>query len=131
MLNDTLQLRDDATALAVSLKSWLGPQRTLRSSADGKTELTIGHQASNENPGYDTQRSVVRIQKSFEIEDSGKSVKAYVQFTMSVPKETVTANQMANLVAQLINFLTDPNQTSGGVGFDDCAGAPLLYAAEP
>jgi hypothetical protein len=138
MLNNTVYLAKSSTDgenIAVALIDGPTNQKTLRSSSDGRTQLSIGHQSSNENPGFVTQRSNVRISRSFEIEDTGKSVDAYAQLTLSVPRDEVTAAQLGELVCLLVNMLLTPNLAVDEDGqINGQASLPLvarLYAGEP
>jgi hypothetical protein len=110
-------------------------QATLRQGSDGLTQLSIAHQATNENPGFETVRSTVRFHKLFEIEETGKTAKGYVQFTMSFPKNVADQDAMAQLAAELVSFLTQ-TENSGAtedpdIGADALIAIPRLYAGEP
>ncbi|DAD51911.1 TPA_asm: coat protein [ssRNA phage Esthiorhiza.4_6] len=108
-------------------------RKTSRPSADGKTVLTIAHQDSNENPGFSTQRSTVRIARSFTSSDSDAVVTPYVQFTMSVPKDEVSVAQIEAMVNQLVTFLKSAeNSAEASVHYDgDYSSIPRLWAGEP
>jgi hypothetical protein len=89
-------------------------RKTIRSSVDSTGQpfvFTIGHQSSNENPGFDTTRSVVRLETTKVDPASGKPLTAYVQLVLSVPKVgTVFAPlDLTLLNLRLIAFL----QTQG------------------
>jgi hypothetical protein len=134
MFDNTLTLTDGAADIATAIIDGPAGRKTLRSSADGVTQLTIAHQDSNENPGYVTQRSNIRVSRSFEIEDTGKSVSAYAQLTLSVPKDTVDEAAAMKLIAMLVNFLALSEAGAFGSAIMDSAsqvGAKRLYAGEP
>lgn len=108
MFNNTLNLASTSDALQnVGTAILDGPnnRKTVRGSADGKTILTIAHGESNENPGFVTQRSNVRNSLLKEVGDTGKSISAYAQLTISFVKEEVTAAELQTLISQLVNFL--------------------------
>lgn len=122
------------TIVSTALINGPANRKTERSSADGKTGLTIAHQESNENPGFPTQRSNVRINHVFDVAESDRTVNGYVQFTMSFPKDHVTAGQMSVLVAQLVNFLRHAENSSDevlSVSDSFWTAIPRLMAGEP
>lgn len=109
-------------------------RKTLRSSADSLTVLSIAHQESKENGVIPTQRSNVRIETSKEVEDSGTFAVGYVQFTMSIPKGIFSVSDTKALVAQLINFLDQGDSSSPEPVVDsgtDLGPVDRLYAGEP
>jgi hypothetical protein len=139
MFNNTTQLYRnavDADTIVTALISNNG-QRTVRAGDDGGlTELTIAHSASNENGVIPTQRSNVRVSFLKEIGDTDKLAKAYVQFTMSVPKGTFTSTEVQILAAELINFLCYGDSVLaasavGAIQSSDVGSVPRLYAGEP
>lgn len=126
----------EATGIPVVLTEVDG-RKTLRSSADGVRGLTIAHQESNENPGFVTTRSNVRISRTVEVDESDKQVKPYVQLTISCPRGQVDLDAVAAMVSELINFLTRGENSEV---LADVAPSPLaastsglarLYAGEP
>jgi hypothetical protein len=139
MFNNSTHLANtaDGSAAVITATSIInGPtnRKTERSSADGKLALTIAHQESNENPGFPTQRSNVRISRVFDVAESDRTVVGYVQFTMSFPKDHVTVAQMTVLVAQLVNFLRhSENEADEVLAVDDdfWLSVARLMAGEP
>jgi hypothetical protein len=108
-------------------------QRTLRRAVDG-TELSIGHTDTNENPGFVTQRSNVRIQVPVMVEESDKVLKAYAQLTLSFPKGQMSELAVKTLIVRLLNFMVvgDDPTPSGLVeleAIDEVAGR--FIAGEP
>jgi hypothetical protein len=109
-------------------------RKTLRSSASGELSFSLAHQESNENPGFTTQRSNVRVQLSKEVADTDKTVNAYAQLTISHPKETVTALEVRELIAFLVNFLQYGDLADGTEAIMEASGAAAcdrLIAGEP
>jgi hypothetical protein len=136
MYNDTVVLRNGDSANEKSLALIDGPtnQKTLRSSADGALKLSIAHQESNENPGFITRRTNVRVTLSKEVEDTGKSVDAYVQLTISSPKDVVTVVEVQRLAVYISNFLQDKGESAGvdaDLNSDLLLAVPRLLAGEP
>jgi hypothetical protein len=138
MFNNTVTLKAiGGEEISVSLVDGPTNQKTVRSSADSKAILTIAHQGSNENPGFDTQRSNVRLTKSLETgTDTGKFVSGYVQLTMSLPKDTFDATEAKVMVAELLNFIVQGETPAGSVADTsvaavNCAAVARLYAGEP
>lgn len=109
-------------------------RKTLRSSADGMLQFTIAHNESNENPGFVTQRSNVRIAQLIELDDTDKTLTAYAQLTLSFPKGYATTALMQSVVNKLVGFiLMQENAGGDGSGLNDTALAsvPRLMAGEP
>jgi hypothetical protein len=109
-------------------------RRTLRATADGRVRLSLAHQESNENPGFTNQRSNVRVEQDFVLDDTDKTVKAYVQLTLSYPKDQVTSLQLAELVGMLVNFLHHGENAAASDSVDQDLMRPLvarLFAGEP
>jgi hypothetical protein len=131
MFLNTVSLQSTSATTSVALIDGPTNQKTLRSSADALTLLSVAHQETSENgKGIKTQRSNVRVQISKEIEDTGVSATGYVQFTMSLPRDVFTAADAQKAAAQLINFLL--NEAGGcTVANADCLSIPRLYAGEP
>jgi hypothetical protein len=126
---------DDAESFPRDFRLVDGPTagRTIRRSPDGLFELTIGHQPSNENKGFATQRSVVRLTQTKVDSETSTEVEAYAQLILSVPKTEFTATEMKDIALRLINFLLVGDGNSGGaaVGGDLSAQISRLYAGEP
>lgn len=148
MFNNTLYVTSAASGgsnLSIALVDGPTNRKTLRSCvvSDKTYELSIGHQASNENPGFDTKRSVVRLGFSKMDAETGKEYTAYVQLILSIPQDVVDATAVEYLVAQLISFLVigdasvmDSTTLLTDLGDGDLKGAiaPVvdrLYAGEP
>ena len=135
MFDNTVKLADYSTTLTeTSIVDGPTNRRTIRVSADGKTTLTIAHTESNENPGFTNQRSNVRVEKLIELPDTDKTLKAYVQFTFSFPKDHVTVTDIKKAVAELVNFLAYAENSSSEVAFSESVpqtGVIRLYAGEP
>jgi hypothetical protein len=135
MFANTLTLVGTGTPVNTSIIDGPTNGKTVRSSADGVIEVSIAHQESNENPGYDNRRSNVRITKLIEVSDTGKFVKAYAQFTLSIPHGVVDATVSAQITAQLVNFLvqaeTASSEDADYVEAADFDSIPRLYAGEP
>jgi hypothetical protein len=119
----------DITVVEISREA----RRTLSASADGIYELSIQHNESNENPGFPTQRSNVRVTMSKDVAESDKVVKGYVQLTTSIPKGQMTSDETKALVAMLVNFLCLGENTGASdvVALTDLAAVPRIYAGEP
>jgi len=111
----------------------LGDGRSSRADATGNEQLSIAQTESNENPGFTTKRSNVRILREKTLEGSGKTVKAYAQLTLSVPTDQVTVAEVQEIVTELINFIRySENATSMGlVAPTDLLAIPRLLAGEP
>lgn len=135
-LNTVTLVVDAANAGDVVTAIVDGPtnRKTIRSSADSLTQLTIAHQESKENGAIPTQRSNVRIETSKEVADTGTFAIGYVQFTMSIPKGVFSVVDTKVLVAQLLNFL-DQGDNSTPIPVVEAATdlSPIdrLYAGEP
>lgn len=102
---------DPVNAVNTEMALISGPAngRTLRRSADRVQELTIAHNNSNENPGYLTQRSNVRISRRKAVPDTDKSVVGYVQLTSSIPLDVFTEADVRDLCAQLLTLVKVPD----------------------
>jgi len=132
-LKDPVVLKENSNAASMAVIEGPVNRRTIRSSVSGDQTLSIGHQDTKENPGFDTQRTTVRNQKTFQVDDTSQSVMAYASLSLSVPKGQVTVEQLGILVAQLVTFVLMGDEPSGaGVTAADVAdGAlPRLYAGE-
>jgi hypothetical protein len=135
MFTNTVSLCSTSSIVPTSIIDGPTNRRTLRRSADGKIEFSIAHNESNENPGFVTQRSNVRISKEFVLGDTDKSVRAYVQLTSSIPQgvDEVTAAAVQALIGKLLSFLV--NSENGGnltvVTDGDLGAVPRLLAGEP
>lgn len=111
MFNNTLLLFTSHT-IALSLPALVdGPtnRKTLRSwtASDGVVhEFSIGHQATSENPGFDTTRSVVRLAIT-RLTADGKKVTTYAQLVLSHNNaaEALSSGDATNAVAALCVFL--------------------------
>lgn len=111
--------------------------KTMRSfrSAGVDYDFSIGHLSSNENPGFTTQRSVVRFAITKRDAITGKDYTAYAQIVLSIPLDMIPAADYNTLVAQLISFLF----TGGGgsapapanLKSDILGVVTRLYAGEP
>jgi hypothetical protein len=135
MFNNTVSL-ESATDTNVEVALVDGPtnRKTMRSSPGGDVEFSIAHQESNENPGVPTQRTNVRVSKTFAAIDLVPSAKAYVQFTISCPKEQVSLSSLRPLVDWLLNFLVHGEEPIDEelVTTDGATNAlARLYAGEP
>jgi len=112
-------------------------RRTQRASADGRSLLSIAHTSTKENAGFDTQRSLVRLEEKFLHTASGKYVTAYWQSILSVPRDVVSANQCRRMAAELMNLIVyGENAGIGGGTIDFNAYSAYeiigrLYAGEP
>jgi hypothetical protein len=134
MLPNTVTFREGGNSKTVLLIDGPTNQRTVRSSADSLVRLTIAHQESNENPGFVTQRSNVRINLSKEVEDTGKSVNGYVQLTQSFPKDVMTVAEISTLFAYMLNLVVDGGETldpASGIAKEDLDLVPRLSIGEP
>jgi len=145
MFNNTLELASKTTSgsdLSVRLVDGPTNRRTLRSQIiEGQTyELSIAHQSSNENPGFDTQRSVVRLSATTRDAETGKDYTVYAQFIMGIPRDVIEVAQVIDLASQLVSFLMIGDNTKSVMAIDmdagDLAGSigPVitrLYAGEP
>jgi hypothetical protein len=81
-------------------------QKTLRRmiGTAGKYDFSIGHQASNENPGFTTQRSVIRLSLTKVDTETDQDFTVYAQVILSVPTEKTPAADVADLLARLFSF---------------------------
>lgn len=135
MFNNTVSLiAPGATVPTVVTTLIDGPtnRRTSRAGAAGKLQFSIAHTESKENPGFVTQRSNVRIESVIDVPESDKSVKAYVQFTSSVPKDLMTTVQLQELAARLVNFLMSGDASpDNSVQMNELNAVPRLFAGEP
>jgi len=112
-------------------------RRTLRSNADGGLKFSVAHQESNENPGFTTSRSNLRLSQTFDVPDTEKQVNAYVQLTFSFPRGTpVISADIQSLLAALINFLVYPDTTTSSAPYQvklvntDLVAIPRLIGQE-
>jgi hypothetical protein len=86
-------------------------RRTVRSgelsydSVTYQSSVVIAHQDSNENPGFKTQRTNIRLNILADVPDSDKQVNGYVQATMSFPKDVIPREHAIQIATALINFL--------------------------
>lgn len=135
MFGNIINLHDGtATRSVVVVEN--GGRRSVRASADGVYKLSIAHQESNENPGFTNQRSVVRLEQRIAVSESDKTVTGYVQLITSVPKDVMTAADLAKLVDALISFIVseenpDADALPTGVTNTDLGAVPRIYAGEP
>lgn len=112
-------------------------RRTIRASADGKSLLSIAHTGTKENAGFETQRSLVRLEEKFLHTASGKYVNGYVQFILSLPRDVVGVNLLKRMAGELLNVIVyGENAGIGGgtVNFDSYETYQILdrlYAGEP
>jgi len=123
MFNNTVKVFNSSTDAGLSLALIDGPtnRRTLRSSADGNALFSVAHQESNENPGFVTRRTNIRLTTLINVAETEKHAKVYAQFTMSVPHGIeLDALVVQALVAQLVNFLSVPDKTAAGT-------VPVVY----
>jgi len=135
MFDNTVKLADDGgTVKAVVIVDGPTNGRTVRSGAGGGLRLSIAHQETNENAGFINQRSNVRVEEDFVLDDTDKVVKAYAQLSMSYPKGQVTAAQLTKIVGRLITFM-NLAENSAGANASDYINLPItvgrLYAGEP
>lgn len=136
MFNNTVVLPIGQTQDEVVTTTLIdGPtnRRTQRAGSDGKSQFTIAHTESKENPGFVTQRSNVRLEQVIDVPESDKSVKAYVQLTTSIPKEQMSPVQLQKLTAKLINFVLNGDLATPDVliNHESLQAVPRLYAGEP
>jgi hypothetical protein len=136
MFNNTMTaLINPATNVDLALIDGPTARKTLRASADGALRLSIAHTETKENGAYPTQRSVVRLEKTFQVSESSDVVVGYVQFIMSVPKTVVTSLNATELAAMLVNFLIksgeDATAGSDDIETADLLAVPRLFAGEP
>lgn len=123
MFDNTVKLVRSGTPEAASLIETklmeFSGGKTVRRAVDGTKTLTISHQASNENPGFSTRRTVVRNEQSFDVADTEKQVKPYVQVIISAPTGgEVTLAQVAELLTGIVSFLRYGDNASPTVVFD-------------
>jgi hypothetical protein len=109
-----LPSHDDDTTLSVALIDGPTNQKTKRSGSNEGVpfELTIGHQPSNENPGFPTQRSVVRLSTTKVDTETSKPVTAYAQVILSIPKDNFAPADISALMGRLIGFLMGAGASS-------------------
>jgi len=132
MFLNTVPLVSTGSTITVALIDGPTNQKTIRSSADGKTVLTIGHQETSENgKAIKTQRSNVRIELSKEIEDTGVSAKGYVQYNMSFPKDVFSAAEVRAAANKLVNFLFNEDATLESADDGALINVTRLYGGEP
>lgn len=67
--------------------------------------LTIAHQSTNENPGFATTRSIVRLEAGKLDSTSGKVAKVYAQLVISHPAEPFTDAEKLEIIHHLLGFL--------------------------
>lgn len=135
MFENTVQLVASADDAFQTFIISSGDRKTVRSSAGTPNRtLTIQHSLSNENPGFETTRSNVRVSEDKILTGSDKVVTGYVQVTTSFPKEQWTEAEASRLAAEIINFLKYGINMSNtaAVNFGElAAGFGRLYAGEP
>lgn len=128
--NLTLTMRSATGGETAVLVDGPTNRRTLRVSNGAlPLEVSIAHQASSENPGTDSVRSVVRLAVTKVNAETGKDVMGYVQFVMLHPVSQVdiTADDLHDLVIALLNFFTDGGHSSAAiVSSGDEAGISLV-----
>jgi len=133
MFNQPINLRTDDVTAALAIID--GPQnrRTLRASADGVIKMSIAHQESNENPGFTNQRSNLRVTESVPLDDTDKTLGAYVQMTWSFPKDHFNADKLRKLTGMMIGFLINAENSGGSDGIDHAllTAVTRLHAGEP
>lgn len=123
---------DDSGPIALVLVDGPTNGKTIRRSMDRTLEHSIAHQSSNENPGFATQRTNVRVTETIAVPESDKTVKAYAQLTMSIPTNEMDQPTTQKLVARLINFLVLGEAGTGTeIIYDDLSVVARLYAGEP
>lgn len=133
-MNTTLLTRS-SSGPNVDLFRFSGPVdgKSVFKSTSG-AELTVGHQPSNENKGFVTQRTVVKIARTKQADDTTSEVKGYVQFQMSFPTSEFTVTEVKEMVAELVNYLQDPERGSADgaiASTSNLAAVSRLYAGEP
>jgi hypothetical protein len=105
-------------------------RRTLRADGDG-SELSIAHTESNENPGFQHQRTNVRFSLTKVDEETSKPVIGYAQLTLGIPKTEFTAAEITLLVDRLLVFLLSPEGGSPvAIGSSSAPIVGRLYAQE-
>lgn len=133
MFSNTVRLKANVSDVTTSIIDGPANQRTVRASGDGIHELTIAHQGSNENSGFTTQRSNVRVTRKIALDDTDRTLKAYVQITSSFPKDHMSAAELQDLFGLLLSFVLYSENDEGGAA--DAAGegsaVSRLYAGEP
>jgi hypothetical protein len=132
MLTQNVNL-EDGSAIRTNMALIDGPtnRKTIRSSSDRTVELVVAHQDSNENKGFDTQRTLVRVTRLFEDTATGATVKAYVQFQMSIPYGVVSLADTQRLAVELINLLISGEDPGlAGQESADMLGVSRFYAGE-
>lgn len=107
--------------------------RTERAALDGSLRFSIAHQASNENRDVKTSRSVVRIERDFQVPDSTGVAKAYVQVVVSHPKDVgATPAVMLAMIEQLVTFFNwAENPLGEGTSLENADTITRLLAGEP
>jgi hypothetical protein len=126
---------DDPVLISTIIST--GDRKSTRVFGSGAEQsvLTISHNESNENPGFVTTRSNVRVSKDFVLDGSDRTVTGYVQFTMSLPKEQVSVDEARKIAGYLLTFLVyGENAADAGivtVPNDLAPGFDRLYAGEP
>jgi hypothetical protein len=106
--NTTLLIHNTGSAVSTTETSIHdGPTagRTIRKAVGGTKVLTISQGQSNENPGFRTGRSTIRLADTKPVSESDKSVDGYVQLTLSFPNEGFLAEDKLTLINELINFV--------------------------
>jgi hypothetical protein len=135
MFNNTMNLTlAEVTPTTVSLVDGPTNRKTLRSSADDTIQLSIAHTESNENPGIVTSRSNIRISLTKEVEETGKTVTGYAQFTLSLPKTQFTVANARELACALMTVLISGENTEAEAPIvvpNSFVGVSRIYAGEP
>ena len=136
--NDTYLIsKSGGVDIQVKTSILSGPtnQKTVRSSVDGKTILTIAHQGSNENGSIPTQRSNVRNTHLKTVTGVAKPVQAYAQLTLSIPRDHFSLADVERIVSELVNFAFQAESSAtalSNVSPDSSLTAVArLYAGEP
>jgi hypothetical protein len=142
MLTQNITLALNSASLgAIVLALVDGPtnQRTVRRLIDteGHHELTIAHQSTNENPGFPTTRSNVRLSLTRVDEETGKEYTVYAQLTLSIP-EIVEVGDVTQQVGRLVSLLYTEGEPAGvtNIGATSLAtkfssSLTRLYGGEP
>lgn len=99
------------------LINWQG-QRSFRRSTSGRL-LSIGHTQSNENPGFNTQRSVVRVERLHDVPDSDKFVKSVVQIQFSIVKDIVNPYILGSMIHEAANVVVFGSNASASLYISD------------
>jgi hypothetical protein len=107
--NNTLLLKavegDGVSAINTTIVDGPTGGRTVRTADDGFHTLTIAQGESNENPGFITRRSNIRLAARRGVTESDKSVTGYAQVTLSFPNEGFTVAQKQHVIQLLIGFI--------------------------